>query len=78
MGRYYTYMTLDKEDIAAIANMIEPVVRGVDELEERMNKQFAKTNAKIDRLDRVQQAEIDRNDSQDRSINRIRKQLHAV
>ncbi|HEX7632871.1 MAG TPA: hypothetical protein VF401_00945 [Candidatus Saccharimonadales bacterium] len=79
-------MTLTREDLLAIKDIFE---RGLEEGLEDVKRQtaagFAEVHARIDalqatvdRIERVQQAEIQRNDHQDIAITRIRKSLHAA
>lgn len=65
------------------------LVARIDELDDRLSMQtehrlqevrdqIQAVKEVVDRIDRVQQAELERNDRQDAAIRRIRKNLHAA
>lgn len=50
----------------------------VTDVDKRLSGEISEIKRTVQRIDRVQQAELERNDRQDAAIYQIRKNLHAV
>jgi hypothetical protein len=86
-------MSLTKQDLTAIEKLIEAsesrMITRIDDLDDvlslqtehglqEVRDQIADVKEVVDRIARVQQAELERDDQQDAAINQIRQKLHAV
>jgi acetyl-CoA carboxylase alpha subunit len=86
-------MSLTTDDLQAIRDIVEDVVETKVEAAKRqtaagfaaVDKQFIKVHNRfdklehaVDRIERVQRAEIERNDQQDQAIRHMRRALHAA
>ena len=86
-------MGLTKQDLAAIERLIEAsesrLIARIDDLDDvlslqtehglqEIRDQLSDVKEVVDRIESVQQAELERNDRQDFAIKQIRKSLHAA
>lgn len=86
-------MTLTKADLTAITGLIEAsetrMIARIDDLDDTLSMQTERglqevrdqvvaVKVVVDRIDGVQQAELERNDRQDAAIHQIRDSLHAA
>ncbi len=71
-------MTLTSDDLQAIELIVDDSQRQTAAGFAEVHQKIDDLREVVDRIDRVQQTELERNDRQDLSINQMRKALHGA
>ncbi len=78
VGKLDRYMSLTKSDLSAIAELLNSQLSSIKQDVHELYATTRRIEVTVDSIERVQMAELERNDKQDIAIKKIRKALHAA